>query len=417
VNGRNGFNKKVTFKPPKTPCMHQLSPTGKSRIQNIDLLRGLVMVIMALDHTRDFFHKDAFTGDPLNLATTTPILFATRWITHFCAPVFVFLSGMSAWLQSQRKTKKELSTFLVTRGFWLILMELTVVNLGITADIYFGFFLLQVIWAIGISMVLLGLLIWLPYAVILSLGLLIVFGHNSLDFAEASRQGDVPFLWKLLHRPAILPLWGDHRLGAFYPFLPWTGLMMVGYACGKIFTHADPAKRNKILLSVGIGCLLFFVALRAINVYGDPVPWSQQNTVLYTFFSFINLQKYPPSLLYLCVTIGCAFVFLALVNKTSSRLSKAIIVYGRVPFFYFLLHFYLLHLISIVCYLSRGHSLAEGMKGLPFLPFKFAVPGEGYSLWIVYGIWIAVVIALYPLCKWYDRYKTKHPEKKWLSYL
>lgn len=391
--------------------------TNKKRIESIDLLRGLVMIIMALDHTRDYFHIDAFTGDPLNPETTTPALYFTRWITHFCAPTFVFLSGLSAWLQHQRKTTKELSLFLITRGLWLILMELTIISFGVLGDIYFGNFLLQTIWAIGISMVILGLFIWLPFKIILAIGLLIVLGHNALDFAERSRQGNVPVWWGILHRPTFIPLGGGRTLAFFYPFLPWAGLMMLGYCCGKLFTTMEAVRRNKILLWTGIGLLLFFILLRASNLYGDPGQWDQRETGLQTFFAFMNVQKYPPSLLFMSATIGGALIFLAVVKNTHGRLAKIVTVYGRVPFFYFVVHFYLLHIISILVFLSRGHTLKEGAEGIPGFPFKFAAPGEGYSLIVVYGIWIAVVIALYPLCKWFDNYKMKHKEKKWLSYL
>lgn len=393
-------------------------PGNSKRIESIDLLRGLVMIIMALDHTRDFFHKEAFTADPLDPATTTPILYFTRWITHFCAPTFVFLSGLSAWLQSQRKTKKELSRFLITRGLWLILLEVTVITLGITADIHYGTFILQTIWSIGISMVILGLVIWLPYAAILSIGLLIVFGHNTLDYAEAARQGNVPVWWNFLHLPTFLSLSPDRGIGVFYPFLSWAGLMIVGYCCGKIFTEKEPAVRNKILLWMGVGSLVFFTVLRFTNSYGDPGTWSQQSNGIRTFFSFMNVQKYPPSLLFMCATIGGSLIFLALVKNTQQgRLARIIKVYGRVPFFYYILHFYLLHIISITVYLSWGHTMAEGIKGVPGLPFKFVVPGEGYDIWVVYLIWLAVVAALYPICKWYDNYKMNHKEKWWLSYL
>jgi len=389
----------------------------QKRIESIDLLRGLIMIIMALDHSRDFFHKEALTGNPLDPATTTPILYFTRWITHFCAPAFVFLSGLSACLQSRRKTKKELGWFLMTRGLWLIFIDLTVMSLGLTGDIYYSLFVLETLWSIGASMVILGLMIRLPFNIILATGLVIFLGHNLLDFAERSRGGVVPFWWSLLHRPAIIPLWSDHSLFIFYPFLSWTGLMLLGYCIGKLFTDMDTVRRKKILLWTGIGVMIFFVALRAANFYGDPVPWSQQKNAMATFFSFMNVQKYPPSLLFLCATIGPMLIFLALVKNTGSRFVKIVSVYGRVPFFYFIVHFYILHIATIIAYLSRGHSVAEGMKGITGLPFKFANPGEGYSLVIVYLIWIAIVIAMYPLCKWYDRYKTNHKEKWWLSYL
>lgn len=387
------------------------------RITSIDLLRGLVMIIMALDHTRDLFHKDAFTGNPLDLSTTTPILFFTRWITHFCAPVFVFLSGTSVWLQSRRKTKSELGLFLIKRGLWLIFLEATLISFGILFDIHFGMLAMQTIWAIGMSMLILGLLSWLPFTAILALGIIIVFGHDALDFAEKTHGPVYPFWWNFIHRPSFYPLGGGHTLGFFYPFLPWTGLMMLGYCFGKIFTQIDDAaKRKLVLLWLGTGIILFMIMLRVMDVYGDPGHWSSQKNIVFTFFSFINYQKYPPSLLYMCATIGPAILFLALVGERQPAVARFITVYGRVPLFYYVLHFYLLHLISAICFLSRGHSFAEGINGVPGMPFKFIIPGEGYSLGIVYLIWISVVLALYPLCKWYSDYKLTH-KQWWLSYL
>jgi uncharacterized membrane protein len=390
---------------------------SQKRIESIDILRGIVMVIMALDHTRDYFHKEAYTDDPLNLATTTTFLYFTRWVTNFCAPVFVFLAGTSAWLQSQRKTKKELSRFLVTRGLWLILVDVIIMSLGILGDIHFGIFVLQTIWSIGISMAILGLAIWLPFNAILAIGLCIVFGHNLLDTVEKNHTGGFPLWWLLLHVRGIHPLWDGHQLFVIYPFLSWCGLMMLGYCCGKIFTRFQNDERNKLLLWMGIGLLLFFVLLRAANSYGNPFHWSQQKNGLFTFLSFIDVHKYPPSLLYTCVTIGPALIFLALIKNTKNRFTKIITVYGRVPMFYYILHFYLLHFICAMAFLYRGHTWAEGTKGVEGFPFKFIVPGEGYPLWVVYIIWISVVVAIYPLCKWYDTYKANHKEKWWLSYL
>ncbi|MFM6926436.1 MAG: DUF1624 domain-containing protein [Ferruginibacter sp.] len=395
----------------------QQTPALSKRIQSIDLLRGLIMIIMALDHSRDFFHKTGLTADPLDPETTTAVLYFTRWITHFCAPTFVFLSGLSAWLQSQRKTKGGLSRFLVSRGFWLIFVDLTIMSLGLTADIHFGIFVLETLWSIGISMVILGLVIRLPFNVILTLGLLIFFGHNLLDFAEQAREGNVPVWWSLLHRVNILPLGSDHSLLILYPFLSWTGLMLLGYCCGKLFTDTTPERRKNILLTIGVSAILFFVVLRWVNIYGDPRPWAEQKTSLKTFFAFMNVQKYPPSLLFLCVTVGPVLIFLAFAKNTRSKMVKIISVYGRVPFFYFIVHFYILHIATVIAYLSRGHSIEEGMKGAAGQPFKFAAPGEGYSLLTVYGIWMIIVIIMYPLCKWYDDYKTNHKEKWWLSYL
>ena len=388
---------------------------NQKRVESVDLLRGLIMVIMALDHTRDYFHW-AFNAGPLNAATTTSALYFTRWITHFCAPTFVFLSGLSAWLQGQRKTKKELSKFLITRGLWLIIFDFTVMTFLLTADIHYTFFILSTLWALGMSMIVLGLVIWLPFRAILLIGLLIVLGHNLIDFAERNRN-DFPLWWNLLHRLGVKPLWDGHLLLTLYPFLSWAGLMLLGYCCGRLFTDFGQAERKKILLWLGISALLLFFVLRFINVYGDPSRWSRQVDTIRTIFTFMNVQKYPPSLLFLCATIGPGLIFLSLVKNTRTKLAQVFSVYGRVPFFYFVVHFFILHIASVLVYLSRGHSLAEGIAGAPGLLMKFAIPGEGFSLKVVYLVWITTVIIMYPLCKWYDRYKRNHKEKWWLSYL
>ncbi|HMI79523.1 MAG TPA: heparan-alpha-glucosaminide N-acetyltransferase domain-containing protein [Ferruginibacter sp.] len=395
--------------------MNTLVP-NRARIQSIDLLRGLVMIIMALDHTRDFFHAQAMTEDPLNPATTTPILYFTRWITHFCAPVFVFLAGTSAYLQSLRKTKKELSLFLIKRGIWLVLLEMTLITFSFGFDIYFSVIGLQTIWSIGISMIILGLFIWLPFQVILVSGLLVVLGHNLLDLYEKDRE--VFSAWySLLHRPGIIPLGKDHSLLAFYPFLSWAGLMLVGYCFGRLLYNNEGAERKKVLTWLGLGIILFFIAVRVTDIYGDPDVLTDTDKPLNSLYSFLEVSKYPPSLLYMCMTIGPALLFMAWTGNTQNRLTKIISVYGRVPFFYYILHFYLLHTLTMLSFFARGHSVEEGTKNAVNVIPNFVMPGEGYSLWIVYLIWIVVVIALYPVCKWYDTYKTRHKEKWWLSYL
>ncbi|NOT50947.1 MAG: DUF1624 domain-containing protein [Chitinophagaceae bacterium] len=396
--------------------MTQSLTLDKKRIASIDLLRGLVMIIMALDHTRDFTHTTAWTEDPLSMQTTTPVLYFTRWITHFCAPVFVFLSGMSAFLQSKRKTKKELSVFLVTRGFWLILVEIFIVNLIFTFDISFSVIGLQVIWAIGISMLLLGLAIWLPFPVIFAIGILIVLGHNALDFYEKDHKGPFNHWYELLHRPGFnVPFVGNTRLLILYPFLSWLGLMFCGYCFGKLVSDRQGAARKKLLLITGFSLILLFIVLRYSNEYGDPALWSEQKNGLFTFLSYMNVTKYPPSLLYMCATIGPALIFMAFFNEAKSGIAKMISVYGRVAFFYYILHFFILHLVCVILFFINGHSLSESNSAN--LGVLFVVPGEGVPLWGVYLVWIAVVIILYPLCRWYDNYKTRHKEKKWLSYL
>ena len=386
----------------------------QTRISSIDLLRGIVMIIMALDHTRDYFHSQSLLGDPLNLQTTTPALFATRWITHLCAPTFVFLSGTSAFLQSLRKTKKDLSLFLLSRGLWLIVVEVVIMTLGITFDPGYHVFILQTIWSIGISMVILSAVIWLPFPLIFALGLLIVVGHNSLDFYEGTRT-DFSILYSLIHVQGVHPV-GNKLLLIFYPFLPWAGTMILGYCFGKYYL-ADIMNRNKRSILLGTGLILFFIILRWTNTYGDPLVWKTQSSALFTFFSFINTQKYPPSLLYLCITIGPALIILGLVGDVKNKFADAVGVFGRVPLFFYVIHFYLLHLFSMILYLKNGHSFEEGAKGVEGVPFKFLQPGEGVGLPGVYLVWLLLILMLYPLCRWFAEYKRHHHRKWWLSYM
>ena len=397
-----------------------LSGSTKNRIDSIDVLRGIVMVIMAIDHVRDFVHDQAYTADPLNVLTTTPFLYFTRWITHLCAPTFVFLSGLSIYLQSIRKSKTELSSFLFKRGIWLIFVEFGLISLAITFNPFYNLLLLQVIWAIGISMIMLGFLIRLPFKLILAIGLLIVFGHNLLDILEAEPGFKAGFWWDLLHHGsfAIYPIVGDHFLAIMYPFVPWMGLMILGYCFGIFFTAKfTSAERQKILLRFALSLLGFFVVLRAINIYGDPHPWTTQKNGFYTFLSFINVNKYPPSLAYMSVMIGIAILVLAFLENIQNKLTNVFRVFGRTAFFYYILHFYIAHVIAMLLFFYRGHSMDDAINGLQKIPFLFAIASEGVGLGGVYLLWILLIIGLYPLCKWYDAYKSAHKEKWWLSYL
>ncbi len=393
---------------------------SQKRIESIDILRGIVMVLMALDHVRDYFHITGNTDDPLNLDTTTPALFFTRWITHLCAPIFIFLSGVSIYLQSLRKTKKELSIFVIKRGLWLIFMEWTIIAFAWTFNPAFNFVPFQVIWAIGISMVILGFLILLPYALVAAIGFIIVFGHNLLDITE-SAPGFKPTFWMdLLHsaRFAMYPFAENHAIAIAYPFLPWTGLMILGYCAGIFFSPTfDAAKRRRILTFSGLGLILLFIVLRFINMYGDPEPYTAQKTGLLTFFSFMKVNKYPPSLMYMSITIGIALVVLAFLERFKNAFNNAMSIFGRTAFFYYILHIYLIHFLSAICFFARGHSFSDGIQAQGNFPFLFCVPGEGFGLPVTYLFWILTVVILYPLCKWYDRYKTSHKEKWWLSYL
>ncbi|HEX5626164.1 MAG TPA: heparan-alpha-glucosaminide N-acetyltransferase domain-containing protein [Saprospiraceae bacterium] len=390
------------------------------RIESIDLLRGAAMIIMALDHVRDYFHITANVDNPLNFQTTTPELFFTRWITHFCAPVFIFLSGTSIYLQGLRKSKKDLSGFLIKRGLWLIFAEVAIVSFGWSFNPHYQYLFLQVIWAIGISMVILGLLVHLPYRLLLALGLLLVCGHNLLDIPESAPGFEAGFWWDLLHHGFFTPYAyaENHSVFIVYPFAAWTGVMLLGYCAGIFYSNRyTPEQRQKILRYIGLGMILLFVALRIPNIYGDPDPWETQKTGLFSFLSFINTTKYPPSLLFLCMTLGPSLIVLSYLENIRNKLTDILRVYGRVAFFYYILHIYLIHLLAMISFFAHGHSWDEATKTGSQFPFFFLVPGEGFHLPMVYLVWAFVVISLYPLCQWYNRYKSEHPEKWWLSYL
>jgi len=399
-------------------------PVSRQRIQSIDVLRGIVMVIMAIDHVRDFFYKAPVTSgasvatNPTDLATTTPALFFTRWITHFCAPIFVFLAGTSIFLMAQKKAKSELSAFLVKRGIWLVLVELILITLSWTFNPFYNFLILQVIWAIGVSMIILGLLIRLPMKVVLIIGLVIFFGHNVLNYPAINHDLKGGWLADLLYFSnfSIYTLDKTHVFIIVYSFIPWTAVMMLGYCLGKVFTpQFDPAKRRKILFQLGFGLLALFLILRLINNYGDPVPWSKQpRGDVFTFLSFINVNKYPPSLDFLSIMIGGGMIALALLERMQGWLANFFKVFGRVPMFYYILHLYLIHLIGVVVFYGEGFSANQIVT--PNNPFFFRPSAFGFGLLGVYIVWIIVILILYPICKKYDRYKSTHRDW-WLSYL
>ena len=387
----------------------------KNRVQSIDLLRGLVMIIMALDHCRDFFHYGVSIGeDPLGFSTTTPFLFLTRWITHFCAPVFVFLSGTSIFLYSNKgKTKKQVAFFLFTRGLFLMAVEILIIEP--LWDFNFTVIYLQVIWAIGLSMVALSILQYLPYKILVFTGLIIVFGHNLLD----SINIDTPFLksvlWSIIHVRHDYLINDDLLFVVAYPFLPWLGLMILGYATGKLFLpEVDPAFRKKTLRITGLISVLLFIIIRFSNLYGDMHLWEAQNSTIFTLLDFINTSKYPPSLLYILMTMGPALILLSFLEKSSNSFSKRIIVFGKVAFFYYVIHVFLIHSMSWLAFFMTGHSWND----LDFDHFRQgSLPLEsGYSLWIVYVVWALVIIILYFPCKWYSKYKATH-KHWWLSYI
>lgn len=384
------------------------------RIESIDLLRGLVMILMALDHVRDYFHADAFVYNPLDLTHTTPILFITRWITHFCAPVFVFLAGTSAYLVGQRKSRNELRVFLIKRGVWLIFLELTVINFAWFFNTSFPLVTLLVIWALGFGMIVLAFAIYLPYRVLLVVGILIVAGHNLLD--PFHPEGGAALGWTLLHGFGLFPINEHVSIFIGYALIPWTGIMVLGYCFGKLYTVQDQRLRERNMLYLGILLIALFVFARVINVYGDPFPFQKQDTVIKTILSFINVFKYPPSLFYTLITLGPAIVFLSQAEQLKGSFAKVLITFGRVPLFYYIIHIYLIHILALFAALATGFSVGD-MIFNTWVTDSPELKGYGFSLWVVYAIWILVVLILYPMCKRFDLYKSTHRDQWWLGYL
>jgi uncharacterized membrane protein len=384
------------------------------RVASIDLLRGAVMIIMALDHVRGYFHYDAFWYSPTDLSRTSVPLFITRWITHFSAPVFVFLAGVSAYLYGIKRSKRELSFFLLTRGTWLVLVELLIIALFRSFNPTYPYFNLQVIWAIGISMIALSAIVYLDKRIILAIGILIVAGHNALDGVHFPGN----LLWSVLHEPGVFHF-GDYTIFVRYPVLPWLGVMALGYYFGHLYHPSyDARKRKRLLLLLGIEAIVLFILLRVVNLYGDAAWWSPQRNFAYSVLSFFNVTKYPPSFLFVLITLGPSLIFLSVTEKLLRRWSARVAVFGRVPMFYYLAHILLIHLLAIVAaYVSGYHFQDMAVLSTPVNDAP-ALKGYGFNLTIVYMIWISVVIILYPFCKLFDRYKKTYQKRQWwLSYM
>jgi len=395
--------------------MNIVSSLQSKRILSIDILRGIVMIIMALDHTRDFFHIEAMTANPLDPQTTTGILFFTRWITHFCAPIFVFLSGLSAYLSSQHKTPAKASIFLFKRGTWLIVVEIVIISLGLTFNPFYNFVILQVIWVIGWSMIFLGLMSRISHKAVLIIGLIIVFGHNIFNLFPPPEGEGLALLLKVFFTAfgTVVPLNQDHLLGVFYAILPWTGIMFLGYGIGAWYKQGFSTEiRKQNLMITGSLTIFLFLFLRCINLYGDPAPRKEYDDLFKNLLSFFNVSKYPPSLQYTAMTIGTAMLFLAFTEKMSNWFGRVMSVYGAVPFFYYVIHFYLLHTILVIAFYATGFTKEQIVQ----VPFWFRPSDFGFSLTMVYVIWIAVIIALYLPCKWFKKYKETH-KQWWLRYV
>lgn len=367
------------------------------------------MIVMALDHVRDYFSSARF--EPTDLTKTWPALFFTRWITHFCAPTFVFLAGTGAFLYGASRDRKSLSRFLWTRGLWLIVVELTLVRFGWT----FGWnyhepSVFQVIWVIGASMIVLSILCRTPDAFIAGFGVVLIVGHNALDGVNPESFGRFSWIWTLLHVPGLLHPSASTPLFVMYPLIPWIGVMAFGYVFGRLYRM--PAERRQPLLAwIGLAMTIGFVVLRFTNLYGDPNPWSRQKSGVFTLLSFVNCQKYPPSLLYLLMTLGPAILFLAAAERVRIPLSGPISVYGRVPFFYYVLHIPLAHLLgNLALYAKYGPIVKTYSFSNP------PPPNFGFRLAEVYAAWALTVLLLYFPCRWYAGLKARSTSPV-LSYL
>jgi uncharacterized membrane protein len=386
-----------------------------SRYDAVDLLRGLVMVLMVIDHTRDFFGDG--TVNPTDLSKVTPALFLTRWVTHFCAPVFAFLAGTGAYLAGVRgRTRGSLAAFLAKRGLWLIFLELTVVRFGMLFNPAPKTALLLVFWSIGASFVVMSVLVFLPSRVVGALGVLLIATHNLADTTSFSpgALGPLQPLAVLLLRPGLLSLPGGVNVLVPYPLLPWLGVVAAGYGFGEV-VRLEPARRRLVMLVLGLGLTIAFVALRAWGAYGEPNAWTSQGTPLLTVLSFLNCTKYPPSLLFLLMTLGPAIVALSVLDRIGARgpLGQAILTFGRVPLFYYILQWYVIHSLAVLVALARGFPvgwlLADVFPSVPPPEWPLGLP------WI-YTIWAVVLAILYVPCRWFAGVKERH-RGGWLSYL
>jgi uncharacterized membrane protein len=397
------------------PSMNTVAATHRVRLESVDVLRGMVMILMALDHTRDFFGAPGVS--PTDLATTTIPLFFTRWITHFCAPVFFLLTGTGAYLSLQRKSKRELSRFLFARGLWLIFLEVVVLRcFAWQFNFNYHLTVLSVIWALGWAMILLAVLVYLPDSVVTAIGAVMIATHNLFDSVQPDSFGRLAPLWTILHSLGFMVQTPQHSVFVAYPLFPWVGVTAVGYGLGQIFRWA-PGRRTAFLLRLGLGLTVAFIVLRALNRYGDPFPWSVQKSPAFTVLSFLNTAKYPPSLLFLLMTLGPAMLLLRAFDARTPRLVRPALIFGRVPLFYYVLHAVLLHLLAlVVCYARYGHVHwmfeSQTVGDYPATP----PPGWGFGVPIIYFIWIAVVVTLYPICRWFAALKQRRTDP-WLSYL
>ena len=385
------------------------------RINSLDILKGIIIVVMSLDHFRDYFHYEAFFFNPTDPQQTNNTTFFIRWITHYCAPVFAFLAGVSAFIVGNKYDKKYLSKFLLSRGVWLIFVEIVIMNFGWRFDIEFNFLVLQVIWMLGICMILLSGLIWLSLKQILIFSLFIIFGHNLLDSFDISGN----FIWAVIHKLDFFNYYETKTLVVAYPIIPWIGVMSLGYFFGQYF-HKDFTQhlRINILKRVGFISIIGFFIVRFLNSYGNSKMWINYDLFSQTFYSFMDPQKYPPSLSYLLMTLGPMFLLLAvfeLIKK--SYFLNIFIVFGKVPFFFYILHVYFIHFFAMIAAEFSGFGWEIMILKQPIWMLPSNLEGFGFNTLIMLILWICFVAFMYPMCKKFGEYKMNNKQKKWLSYL
>jgi len=385
------------------------------RIYSIDFTRGLVMILMVLDHVRDLMHIDSITHVPTDLSSTTGSIFLTRLVTHLCAPIFVFLAGTSAYLSVQKAENKiQNRAFLLKRGLWLILLEFTIINFGIWFDLGLHMYLFQVIAAIGFGFILLSFISRFSSKTVGTIGLIIILTHNILPLIPIEQGSLLKAILAPLFSTTFIPLTAQTALIVGYPPIPWIGILLAGFGFGMLFKLPQNERKN-IFLKTGLISIALFLVLRLINVYGDPAPWTTQKSNLFTFFSFINVTKYPPSLIFCLLTLGIMFLLLAFAERTEDRFTNFVSVYGKVPLFFYLIHWYIIHPTLIAIMFLQGFHWSD----MDFASGNFGRPKgteSGLELWVIYLIWLGVVLILYYPCRKYSVYKAEH-QKWWLKYI
>jgi uncharacterized membrane protein len=397
------------------PAPHDTGVTpptvSRSRIESIDIMRGIIIVLMALDHTKDFIGTSRF--DALDADVTNLAAYLTRWITHFCAPTFCFLMGVGAYLSGRGKTKSELSSFLLFRGLWLILLEVTVIKFALQLNFSLATTMALVFWSLGWSLVFLSALVFMPSRVIGAIGVVMIVTHNLLDGIKPEIFGPLRPLWLILHEPGVIELTAQSNFRVVYPLIPWVGVAAAGFGFGEIMTW-KPERRQTVMITLGLIMTATFFLLRSFDVYGDPLKWTVKPGALQTCFSYFNCQKNPVSLLFLLMTLGPMLIVLSLLERPflPAPLSQFLITFGRVPFFFFVTHLYLIQAVAFVAAAVR--QLLTTYLHLPAINAPTAVY---FDLPIVYFWWIVVLVIMYFPCRWFARIKARHRDVWWLSYL